>query len=161
MSTFKSIAGLIVSFAVAFAAAGVGSVASIRASEFYRELSRPAWAPPGNVFGPVWTFLFCCMATAAWLVWRENSARRSTALALYLIQLGLNALWSWLFFAWREGRWAFAEVVVLWAAILITLVLFWRIRTAAGLLLVPYFLWVSFAWCLTFSVWKLNPDLLS
>lgn len=161
MSKLKSVAGLMVCFAVAFAAAAVGSVASIRAAEFYQELSRPSWAPPANVFGPVWTFLYCCMALASWLVWRESSAHRSRALAVYLAQLGLNALWSWLFFAWREGRWAFAEVIVLWAAILLTIILFWRVRRVAALLLVPYFLWVSLAACLTFAVWKLNPGLLS
>ena len=161
MSTSKSIGGLIVCFAIAFAAATVGSIASIRAAEFYQELSRPTWAPPATVFGPVWTFLYCCMAIASWLVWRESSAHKSTALALYLVQLALNALWSWLFFAWREGRWAFIEVVVLWGAIVLTIVFFWRVRRAAALLLVPYLLWVSFASYLTFSVWKLNPRLLS
>ena len=150
-----------VCFAVAFAAAAVGSVASIRAAEFYQELSRPAWAPPGNVFGPVWTFLYCCMALASWLVWREGRTRNRTALTVYLIQLGLNALWSWLFFAWRQGQWAFLEVILLWSFILATITLFWRVRKAAALLLVPYFLWVSFAACLTFAVWKLNPRLLS
>ena len=148
-------------FAVAFAAATIGSVASIRAGEFYQELSRPAWAPPSGVFGPVWTFLYCCMAVASWLVWREERRARFAALGVYLIQLALNALWSWLFFAWREGRWAFVEVLVLWAFIALTIVLFWRIRKAAALLLVPYFLWVSFASCLSFAVWRLNPNLLS
>ena len=161
MSKLKSIIGLVVSFAVAFAAAAVGSIASIRAGEFYRELSRPAWAPPSGVFGPVWTFLYCCMAVASWLVWREERNARGAALAVYLIQLALNALWSWLFFAWREGRWAFGEVLMLWALIALTIVLFWRIRKLAALLLVPYFLWVSFASFLTFAVWRLNPHLLS
>lgn len=160
VSKFQSIAGLIVCIVVAFAAAAVGSIASIRAAEFYQELSRPSWAPPASLFGPVWTFLYFCMAIASWLVWREGSAHRSSALAVYLVQLGLNALWSWLFFAWREGRWAFVEVIVLWAAILLTIILFWRIRKAAAFLLFPYFLWVSFASCLTFAVWKRNPHLL-
>jgi benzodiazapine receptor len=160
-SKFKSAIALVLCFAVAFVAAAIGSVASIRAAEFYKELSRPSWAPPANLFGPVWTFLYCCMGIASWLVWRENSGHRTKALAVYLVQLALNALWSWLFFAWREGRWAFVEVVVLWAAILLTIVLFWRVRRIAAVLLVPYFLWVSFAACLTYAVWKLNPGLLS
>lgn len=160
-SKFKSAIALIVCFAVAFAAAAVGSIASIRAADFYQELSRPLWAPPANLFGPVWTLLYCCMAVASWLVWRERSAHGAKALAVYLGQLALNALWSWLFFVWREGRWAFVEVIVLWAAILLTIVLFWRVRRIAALLLVPYFLWVSFAACLTYAVWKLNPGLLS
>ena len=161
MNKLKNFVGLAVCFAIAFAAASVGSVASIRAGEFYQELSRPAWAPPSGVFGPVWTFLYCCMAVASWLVWREKSKARFAALSVYLIQLALNALWSWLFFAWREGRWAFVEVLILLAAIGLTLVLFWRIRKAAAFLLIPYFLWVSFASFLTFAVWRLNPQLLT
>ena len=148
-------------FAVAFSAAAIGSIASIRAAEFYEQLSRPSWAPPGSVFGPVWTSLYCCMALASWLVWREGRTRSFTALTVYVLQLILNALWSWLFFAWRNGRWAFIEVLVLWAAILLTIVLFWRIRKVAALLLVPYILWVTFASFLTFAVWRLNPQLLS
>jgi tryptophan-rich sensory protein len=160
VNKLKNVIGLAVCFAVAFAAAAVGSIASIRAAEFYQELSRPAWAPPGEVFGPVWTFLYCCMAFASWLVWRAERRRTFTALTVYLIQLVLNALWSWLFFAWRQGRWAFVEVLVLWTFILLTIVLFWRIRKMAALLLAPYLLWVSFASFLTFAVWKLNPHLL-
>ena len=121
VSKSKSVVGLVVCFGVAFSAATIGSIASIRAAEFYEQLSRPSWAPPGSVFGPVWTFLFCCMALASWLVWREGRTRSFTALAVYVIQLILNALWSWLFFAWRNGRWAFIEVLFLWAAILLTI----------------------------------------
>ena len=157
----KNVAGLVVCFIIAFAAAAVGSVASIRASEFYLELSRPTWAPPAGVFGPVWSALYALMAVASWLVWQTHHARRFSALAVYVVQLALNALWSWIFFAWREGRWAFVEVLVLWAFVLLTVILFWRVRRAAGMLLVPYLLWVSFAACLTFAVWRLNPRLLS
>jgi tryptophan-rich sensory protein len=160
-SKAKSTAGLVVCFAVAFAAAAVGAIASIRAADFYQELARPSWAPPAGVFGPVWSVLYCSMALASWLVWRESGPRTSAALAAYGVQLGLNALWSWLFFVFREGRWAFVEVLVLWAGIVVTIALFWRIRRAAALMLVPYLLWVSFACCLTFAVWRLNPQLLS
>lgn len=161
MNRFNSGAGLFVCFVVAFAAATTGAIASRHAAEFYRELSLPAWAPPAGVFGPVWTALYCCMAVASWLVWRESSTRKLGALTVYTVQLALNALWSWLFFAWREGRWAFVEVLVLWALIFLTIVLFWRVRKAAALLLIPYFFWVSFASCLTFALWRSNPGLLS
>ena len=160
MNRFHPIAGLLACFALAFAAAALGSIASIRAVAFYQQLTRPDWAPPPYVFGPVWTLLYTMMAIASWLVWRAESPLRIPALAAYVAQLALNALWSWLFFAWRQGRWAFLEVVVLWAAILLTVVLFWRIRRGAGLLLLPYLLWVSFASCLTYAVWRLNPTLL-
>lgn len=155
------IPALIASFAVTFLAAAIGAAASVRARTFYEQLSRPEWAPPGSVFGPVWTTLYALMAIAAWLVWRKQDARGVRgALALYLIQLALNALWSWLFFDWRLGAWAFAEVVVLWAFIAATLVAFWRVRPVAGLLLTPYLAWVSFATALTFAVWQRNPGLL-
>jgi tryptophan-rich sensory protein len=83
-----------------------------------------------------------------------------TALALFFVQLALNALWSWLFFAWHRGGLALADIVVLWAAIVATLVAFWRIRPLSGALLVPYLLWVSFATALNLAVWRLNPQLL-
>lgn len=148
--------------AIAFAAAAVGAIASIDAGSFYEQLSRPAWSPPGWIFGPVWSALYLLMGVAAWLVWREQGARGlALALALFLIQLGANALWSWLFFAWRYGALAFAEVLVLLALIVATLVSFWRIRRAAGLLLLPYLAWVCFASVLTWAVWQRNPTLLS
>lgn len=152
--------GLLVCTAVAFSAAALGAIASIRAADFYAQLARPTWAPPAGVFGPVWSVLYCAMAIASWLVWRREGAGRSAALTTYLLQLALNALWSWLFFAWHEGRWASVEVIALWAFILLTMALFWRVSRAAALLLLPYFLWVSFASCLTFAVWRLNPRLL-
>lgn len=144
-----------------FAAAAIGAAASIQAGSFYAQLARPDWAPPASVFGPVWTVLYVLMAVAAWLVWRVGglgSAR--TALTLFLVQLALNALWSWLFFAWHLGALAFADIVVLWALVAATLLSFWRIRPLAGALLVPYLLWVSFAAALNFAVWQLNPQAL-
>lgn len=161
MSRFGDIGRLVVCVAVAFAAAGIGAVASIRAAEFYQALSRPEWAPPSGIFGPVWSFLYCCMAIASWLVWRGTAEGRFRALLVYHGQLALNALWSWLFFVWHQGRWAFVEVLLLWAAIVFTIVLFWRVRKGAALLLVPYLLWVSFATLLTFAVWRLNPRVLA
>ena len=154
--------GLLGWVAITFAAAAAGAIASIDAGSFYEQLARPAWAPPGWLFGPVWSALYLLMSVAAWLVWREQGAKGlPVALALFLIQLGANALWSWLFFAWRYGALAFAEVLVLLALIVATLVSFWRIRRSAGLLLVPYLAWVCFASVLTWAVWQRNPTLLS
>lgn len=154
--------GLAASLALCTAAGAIGALASVDARSFYAELSRPAWAPPGWVFGPVWSALYLSMAVAAWLVWRQphGGRPRSAALGLFAVQLGANALWSWLFFAWRLGAVAFAEVVLLWLLVVCTVVAFWRVRPAAGLLLVPYGLWVSFATALTFAVWRGNPGLL-
>lgn len=143
-------------------AGAIGSIASLDAGTFYASLERPAWAPPAAVFGPVWTALYLIMAVAAWLVWRSprDSSLRTTALLLFVVQLGLNALWSWLFFAWHLGGAAFFEVAVLWLMIVATTVYFWRINRIAGALLLPYLLWVTFASVLTWSVWRANPAVL-
>jgi benzodiazapine receptor len=157
----KQFAGLLGWLVASFIAAAVGGAASIRAGSFYVQLDRPGWAPPSNVFGPVWTVLYLMMAVAAWLVWRERGFRAArTALSLFLVQLALNALWSWLFFAWRRGGPAFADIVVLWVLIVATLVTFWRIRPLAGALLVPYLAWVTFAAALNYSIWQRNPQIL-
>jgi tryptophan-rich sensory protein len=100
------------------------------------------------------------MAVAAWLVWRERGfARARGALGLFLAQLALNALWSWLFFAWHRGALAFADIIVLLALIVATMVSFAKIRQLAGWLLAPYLAWVSFATLLNYSVWQRNPVL--
>lgn len=154
-------AGLLGWFALCFVAAGIGALASVDAAAFYAQLGRPAWAPPAAVFGPVWTTLYALMAIAAWLVWRRLGWRGArTALALFLVQLAVNALWSWLFFVWHLGAGAFIGVVMLWGLIATTLIAFWRKDRLAGVLLVPYLLWVTLASALTWAVWQANPILL-
>ena len=146
---------------LAFAAAAVGGLASVSAGAFYQELVRPSWAPPGWLFGPVWSGLYALMGVSAWLVWRARGfAGAQSALVVFIVQLAANAIWSWLFFVWRQGGLAFAEVLLLWALIVATIVLFWRASRLAAALLLPYLAWVSFAAALTFSVWRLNPGLL-
>ena len=101
------------------------------------------------------------MAISAWLVWRVDGFRaQSTALTLFLVQLAVNSLWSWLFFAWHLGSLSFIDIILLWLLIVLTLLAFWRVRVLAGLLLVPYLLWVSFAAVLNYSIWQLNPEML-
>ena len=101
------------------------------------------------------------MGVSAWLVWRARGfAGAQSALVVFIVQLAANAIWSWLFFVWRQGGLAFAEVLLLWALIVATVVLFWRASRLAAALLLPYLAWVSFAAALTFSVWRLNPGLL-
>lgn len=157
----QQLLGLVGWFVVSFSASAVGAVASVQAGAFYARLVQPPWAPPSSVFGPAWTVLYALMAIAAWLVWRRGGVRANrNALSLFLLQLALNALWSWLFFAWHLGGLAFAEIVVLWILIVATLVSFWRARPLAGALLIPYLLWVTFATGLNYSVWRLNPQVL-
>jgi tryptophan-rich sensory protein len=154
--------GLLGWFLLTFTAAAIGALASANAGAFYSELSRPSWAPPGWIFGPVWSALYALMAIAAWRVWRVRGFTGArSALVLFVAQLAANALWSWLFFVWRQGGLAFAEVLLLWCLIVATLVSFWRISGLAAALLAPYLAWVTFASALTFTVWKLNPGLLS
>ncbi len=153
--------GLAVSLAIVFIAAAIGAVASIDAASFYAQLVRPSWAPPGSAFGPVWSVLYTLMGIAAWLVWRERRAvPLGTALTLYMTQLCVNALWSWLFFAWRNGAAAFADVLFLLALIVATIAVFWRISRLAAALMLPYLAWVCLATALTWSVWQNNPAVL-
>jgi benzodiazapine receptor len=159
--TRSQLVGLIGWLAITFIAAAVGSVASAEAPAFYAQLSKPDWAPPASVFGPVWTVLYLLMGIAAWLVWRERSARGvDGALSLFLIQLAANALWSWLFFGWRQGAFALVDILLLLLLIAVTMASFWRINRLAAALLLPYFAWVAFASALTGVVWQRNPGLL-
>jgi len=153
--------GLVAWLAASFIAAAIGAAASVEAGAFYAQLARPEWAPPGSVFGPVWTVLYALMGVAAWLAWRVGGFRAArSALLLFLAQLAVNALWSWLFFGWQLGALAFIDILLLWALIAATIAGFWRLRPLAGALLLPYLLWVSFAAALNYSVWRLNPQLL-
>jgi len=161
LSKQKQILGLSGWLVVSFAASAVGAVASIQARSFYSQLVQPGWAPPPGIFGPVWTLLYTLMGIAAWLVWRSGGfGPNRQALTLFLLQLAFNALWSWLFFAWKLGDLALVDIVVLWMLIVATLVSFWRVRPVAGVLLIPYLLWVSFASILNYSLWQLNPQVL-
>ncbi|HEU0076865.1 MAG TPA: TspO/MBR family protein [Longimicrobiaceae bacterium] len=162
MTSSRQALGFLAWLLVTFAAAAVGGVASAGAGSFYEQLTRPGWAPPASQFGPVWSVLYLLQAVAAWLVWRARGFRGArTALGLFLAQLAANALWTWLFFAWRQGALAFGEILVLWVLIAATLAAFGRVRPLAAALLLPYLLWVSFAAALTFAVWQLNPRLLA
>ena len=159
LSKQKQILGLVGWIVVSFAASAVGAVASIQAKSFYSQLNHADWAPPPGVFGPVWTVLFALMGIAAWLVWRFGGFRANRlALTLFLLQLAFNVLWSWLFFAWHRADLALVDIVVLWVLIVATLISFWRVRPLAGVLLIPYLLWVSFASALNYSLWQLNPQ---
>lgn len=144
-----------------FIAALSGAVTARTAVTFYADLRKPSWAPPAWLFGPAWSVLYLLMAIAAWTVWRDHGfSGARVALILYVLQLILNALWSWFFFVRRRGVEAFADVVLLWLAIVATMIAFTDLSTSATILFVPYLAWVSFAAALTVSVWKRNPHLL-
>jgi tryptophan-rich sensory protein len=161
MTHAKQFLGLVGWLLLSFAAAAIGAVASVQAADFYQQLAQPSWAPPSPVFGPVWSVLYALMGIAAWLAWREGGWHRQRGvLTLFVIQLALNALWSWLFFGWHRGALALADIVLLWLLIVATVIGFWRLRPLAGALLLPYLCWVSFASALNFAVWHLNPGML-
>ncbi|PZS90835.1 TspO/MBR family protein [Stenotrophomonas maltophilia] len=161
MKRGTQISGFLGWLAITFAAAALGAWASSTAATFYASLELPTWAPPAGVFGPVWTLLYALMAVAAWRVWRERGWRGAQpALLLYLLQLAVNALWSWLFFGWKLGAVAFADILLLIALVCATVVTFARVNRVAAILLLPYLAWISFACALNYAVWQANPALL-
>ena len=155
-SPWKNAAALVVCIIVTFLAPALGAWAM--PGEWYAALRKPSWNPPSWLFGPVWTALYLMLATAAWLVWRRGGwAGQRRALTLYLVQLALNAAWTPLFFGLKMPGIAFAEIILLLAAVVTTAFAFRRVNKAAGALLVPYIAWVSFAGFLNFTLWRLNP----
>jgi translocator protein len=156
MKNWNPILMLVLFIAVCFAVAGAGSIfTSTAVTHWYPSLRKPLWNPPAWVFGPVWTALYLMMAVAAWLIWRKTGFAGG-ALKLFALQLVLNALWSPLFFGLRSPLAGLLDIVPLWAAILATMISFWEISPHAGELLIPYWLWVSFATILNFEVWRMN-----
>jgi len=155
----SNILKLVVAVLLCQAAGILGSLATAPAIPgWYKGLAKPSFTPPNWLFGPAWITLYLLMGIALFLVWRQGLDRPGVkaALALFFIQLGLNALWSWLFFGWHQLGLAFAEIVLLWVVILLVTIKFFALSRAAGWLLVPYLLWVMFASVLNFSLWRLN-----
>jgi benzodiazapine receptor len=153
------IAKLAGSILVCQAAGIVGAVFTTPAiPTWYVTLNKPPFTPPGWLFGPVWFSLYTLMGIAAFLVWRRGFNVREVRIALtfFGVQLILNAVWSVLFFGLKSPLAGFIDLVLLWLAIVIVILQFSRISVAAGLLLIPYILWVSFAGILNFSIFILN-----
>jgi translocator protein len=147
---------LIICTTVCLAAAGLGSLVTAPAiRSWYVGLRKPSWTPPNWLFAPVWTVLYLMMAFAAWLVWRQ-AGLTAVPMQFFLLQLALNVVWSVLFFGLRRPDFAFGDIVLLWSAILATSIEFWKVVPAAGWLLLPYLIWVTFAAVLNFSIWRLN-----
>ncbi len=141
--------------AVAFLPALIG--ARFTPGAWYLELAKPAWTPPGWLFGPVWTVLYVTIGVAAWLVWRQAGFRKAPLVWLaWGGQLVLNAAWSWIFFGLHAPGAALVEIIALWLAILATIAAFRRLRPIAGALLLPYLGWVGFATALNAAIWRLN-----
>ncbi|RJQ35163.1 tryptophan-rich sensory protein [Candidatus Parcubacteria bacterium] len=141
---------------------GVGMIGSIftipSIDGWYASLVKPELTPPTWVFAPVWTALFALIGIAAFLVWKKGLGRRDVRIALGIFagQLALNTLWSFIFFGLSSPLGAFIEIIVLWFAILATIIAFAKISRIAAWLLIPYLLWVSFAAYLNAAIWILN-----
>ncbi len=155
MDTVQLIIGAVVWLAITFGAAFLG--ARYMPDEWYKQIRKPTWNPPNKIFAPVWSVLYLLMAIAAWLVWKRYGVTDAIVpLALFILQLLLNAAWTWLFFGKHQLGTALIDIVVLWLVILIVIILFWGSEPLAGILLVPYLLWVSFATFLNYAIWRLN-----
>jgi tryptophan-rich sensory protein len=150
MHPAAALAGFI---ALVVLAALIGS--AFQPSDWYAALRKPPLTPPNWIFGPVWSFLYLCIAVAAWLVWRARRGA-TTPLALWASQLLLNGLWSLLFFGLHRPGLALLELAILLALVVATTAAFFRVRSLAGALLVPYVLWVGFAIYLNAGIWYLN-----
>ena len=136
-------------------AAASGSI--FRAGPWYDTLRKPSWQPPNRLFGPVWLVLYAMIALSGWIVWRVAPADQALLPVLvYAVQLALNALWSFCFFGLRRPGLALLDMSALWLAILLTILVFQPVSALAAALLLPYLLWVSFAWCLNLAIWRLN-----
>jgi len=155
----KDIVRLVVSIVVCQLAGFIGSLFT-RSSipTWYASVRKPSFNPPNWIFGPVWTTLYLLMGIAAFLVWRQGLDNKAVRLALllFIIQLVLNTLWSIIFFGMRSLSGGFADIAALWIMIVLTTVSFFRLSAVAGVLMVPYLLWVTFASVLNFAIWRLN-----
>jgi len=152
----KTAAGLAVWIAACLAIGFIGS--QFPPGQWFQELVKPSWNPPSSVFAPVWTTLYILMGISAWLVWKDRGfSGAGLQLSVFALQLIVNGLWSYLFFGLHSPMAAFVDIVVLWLLIITVVVLFWKVSPLAGVLLLPYFGWVSFAAVLNFTLWQLNP----
>ena len=126
---------------------------------WYVYLHKPFFSPPNWVFGPVWTTLYVLMAVAAYLIWIKgiNNKKVKTALLIFILQLVLNFKWSLIFFGLHAPLLALIEILILWLAILFTILKFYELSKPAAYLMIPYIVWVSFATLLNFSIVILNP----
>ena len=154
----KSILPLLISILIVFSFGFIGSFFTTSSiTTWYAFINKPLFSPPNWIFGPVWTLLYILMGISAFLIWKKrDNLKTKQALVFYGIQLILNALWSIIFFGMHNPGLALLEIIILWLFILITLIKFYKINKTAGLLFIPYLLWVSFASILNYVIWMLN-----
>jgi tryptophan-rich sensory protein len=149
---------LVASLLVCQMAGFLGSLFTAPAiSNWYAGLNKPSFSPPNWIFSPVWISLFVLMGISLFLVWRrQGQPHVKTAFIFFFVQLILNILWSLTFFGLKSPLLGLMDILLLWLAILLTMITFFKVSRWAGLLLLPYLLWVSFATVLNFFLWILN-----
>lgn len=154
-NTWKLILSVALCEATGFLSGWIGSANN---NEWFDKLNKPSWNPPAWLFAPVWTTLYLLMGISLWLVWKSNKKPvfKKSALRYFGLQLLFNFFWSIIFFRFQSPGWAFADIILLFLLIVITIFQFAPIAKLASWLLVPYICWVSFASCLNFAIWKLN-----
>jgi tryptophan-rich sensory protein len=147
---------LAVLFTLVFGGLG-GIVTSNEITNWYAGLHKPSFNPPNYLFGPVWTLLYFLMGISLYLIWKQlPSPSKTKSIILFFIQFGLNFCWSFIFFKFHKPGFAFAEIILMWIFILLTILSFSKLNKTAAWLLVPYIAWVSFATLLNYSIWQLN-----
>lgn len=157
MPKIKSLPVLIIAILICESAGILGSFFTISSiPTWYVTLTKPSFSPPNFVFGPVWATLYALMGISLYLVWSSKAKSKQYALTLFFVQLGLNVVWSIIFFGLKKPGLAFFEIITLWIAIYLTIKAFQKISKAASYLLYPYLVWVSFASILNLSIWILN-----
>jgi translocator protein len=162
MSSFnvREIPKLIVSILIVFLAGAVGTVFTLKEiTGWYAYLPKPSWTPPNYAFGPIWSTLYVLMGISLFLIWREGLNRKDVQIAVivFAVQLAINVVWSLVFFGTHNIFGGLLLVLILWVAILVNIIVFYRISKPAGLILIPYIVWVSIASYLNYSVLMLTP----
>ncbi len=155
----KKTIGMFVSALICLFVGMIGSIFTLPSiATWYAMLKKPFFVPPNWLFGPVWTLLYILMGISAYLVWEKGLMKKEVRLGLYFFaaQLVLNLLWSVIFFGFHVPLIAFAEIVLLWASIAMTILIFWEVSVIAAYLMAPYILWVTFAAALNFSIMLIN-----
>ena len=155
----KKILQVLASILIVWVIGILGSIATATSVKtWYLTINKPAFNPPGSLFGPVWSVLYTLMGIALYLIWKSpaDNKYRKTALIFFAIQLVLNGTWSLLFFGMQNPLLAFIDIVILWIFIVLSIVYFYKISKAAAFLLLPYIAWTSFAAVLNFFLWRLN-----
>lgn len=147
---------LIISILVCELAGVIGSFFTSSITGWYAALAKPSFNPPSWIFGPVWVFLYFLMGISLYLVWNSNSKQKRSAIIIFSVQLFLNAMWSIIFFGLNNIFLAFVDIILLWIFILIAIIYFYRINKTSSYILMPYFIWVSFAVLLNYRILALN-----